>query len=140
MKYSDFYATIDQAEEMETEEFEGEGTDTREAEDESAVANDEQMDENDDGGQMEDGENTERDEGNEKQDEGEKPKVSGYHLRLRSRANTFGDDVYVWFSSLVKQLLLIPPLRGYCVVVLAIHEGQAPCSCSFLQYTFLCFQ
>ena len=68
---------------METEEFEGEETDIKEAEDESAAGNDEKMDDGkgEDEGQMEeDTENTEGTEGSEKQDEGEKPKVSGYHL------------------------------------------------------------
>ncbi len=70
---------------METEEFEGGETETREAEVESGAANDEQMDtgKDEEEGQMEDEENTEGtegNEGNEKQDEGEEPKVSGYNF------------------------------------------------------------
>lgn len=67
---------------METEDFKGDEANTGEAEDESAVVNDEEMDakEDEEEGQMAEEKSGEGIEGDDKQDEGESPKVGGYQF------------------------------------------------------------
>lgn len=85
--------SIDQGEEMDTEDIEKDEANTGEAEDESPGANDEEMeakvDEEEE--QMAD-EKTEGLEGSDKKDEGERAKVSGYQVLSLTR-HAVSDEV-----------------------------------------------